>query len=610
MPGGHGMGGGPHAGGTEKPKDFKGTIKRLLSYLKPHRALLIFVLVLVVLSVVFTILAPSILGLVTTELFEGARRIAAGTGGINLGYVGKVLLFLLGIYVLAQVFNFLQSFYMSKLSQRTMYHLRKQVDEKINRLPLNYFDTNTNGEILSKITNDVDAMSTAFQQVITQLITSACTIIGILIMMFSISPWLTLITLVVFPLSILSSQAVVKRSQKYFIGNQVTLGKMNGYVEEMYSGHSVVKVFNREKKGISEFQAINEELYTFGMKSQFLSSIMPPLINFIGNIGYVLVLCVSGVFAIRGVITVGNIQAMMQYVKQFTQPMGQVAQIMNILQSTVAAAERVFGVLDEPEEVPDPRPSRKIETVQGNVEMEHVRFGYTPDRTLITDLNVSIRSGQKVAIVGPTGAGKTTIINLLMRFYDVNGGSIKVDGVDIRDMKRDDLHDIFGMVLQDTWLFKGTIRENIAYGSKNPPTEEKIHEAAKFACADHFIKTLPDGYDMVLNEEASNVSGGQKQLLTIARAFISNPSILILDEATSSVDTRTELLIQKALVRLMKGRTSFVIAHRLSTIKDADLILVLRDGDIVEQGNHQELMARGGFYTDLYNSQFASRQAS
>lgn len=609
MPGPHGMGGGPHMNADSmKPKNFGGTVKRLLGYLKPNRFLLIFVLILAVLSTLFTILAPSILGLVTTELFDGTQRIIAGTGTIDLGYVGQILLGLLGIYILAQVFNFLNNFYMSRLSQRTMYTLRKQVDEKINRLPFQYFDSNTHGEILSKITNDVDTMSTAFQQVITQLITSVCTVVGIFIMMLTINPWLALLAVLVLPLSLVISQLVVKKSQKYFIGNQMTIGKMNGYVEEMFTGHIITKVFNREKKTVSEFTAINEELYGYGMKSQFLSSVMQPLIGFVGNVGYVLVVCVSAGMAIAGTISVGNIQAMMQYVKQFTQPLGQVAQIMSILQSTVAAAERVFGVLDETEEVPDAVPAEKVSDVHGNVDISHVSFGYTPDRTLIKDLNVTVKSGQKVAIVGPTGAGKTTIINLLMRFYDVGKGSIKVDGVDIRNMKRDDLRDIFGMVLQETWLFNGTIRENIAYGSMEPPTEDEIHQAAKSACADHFIKTLPDGYDLVLNEEANNVSGGQKQLLTIARAFISDPAILILDEATSSVDTRTEVLIQKAMSRLMKGRTSFVIAHRLSTIKDADLILVLKDGDIVEQGTHEGLMEKNGFYTELYNSQFAAKQ--
>lgn len=590
--------------GTQKPKDFKGTGKRLLVYLTEHKIMFFSVLVFALLSTIFTIFGPSILGKVTTELFDGSMRMAKGEGTIDLKYVGATLIVLLIVYVLAQLFAFFQNFIMSKLSQNTMKKLRNEIDDKINRLPLNYFDTNTHGEILSKITNDVDTISGSVQQVITQFITSGCTIIGILIMMLSINVWLTLIALIVLPLTAVASSIIIKHTQKYFTGNQITVGKLNGYVEESYSGHNVITVFNRQKQSTDEFNAINEELYKYNFKSQFYSSIMMPIGGAIGNIGYAVTVAASAVMAVNGIITVGNIQAFIQYTRQMMMPVGQLTQIATILQSTMAAAERVFSVLDETEQPVECSSPKKIDEIIGEVSFNHVKFGYSPNKILINDFNLHVEKGQKIAIVGPTGAGKSTLINLLMRFYDVNGGEILVDGVNILNMKRDDLHDIFGMVLQDTWLFRGTIKENIAYGSLSA-SDEDIKRAAKLACADHFIKTLPDSYNMVLGEDASNISGGQKQLITIARAIISDPRILILDEATSSVDTRTELLIQKAMKNLMKGRTSFVIAHRLSTIKDADLILVLNHGDVIEQGSHDDLMAKHGFYEQLYNSQFA-----
>lgn len=591
----------------EKVKDFKGTFKRLLGYLKPNMASLIFALAALLIGTIASIVTPFILGLATTELYDGSVKAIQGTGGINLIYVRNILLVSLGLIIVSQAFSFVHTFFLESCTNKTMYRLRRDVDQKINRLPLNYFDTKTHGEILSRITNDVDSISGSLGQVISQVISSVFTVVLTLVIMIKINLWLTLISLLVVPLSLLVSKKVIGKSQKYFIGNQTALGDLNGHVEEMYSGHNVIKLFNREEKTIDEFNVLNGRLYDYSRKSQFYSSLMMPLTQFLGNVGYILTAVIGGFFAIGGNITVGNIQALLNYTRHFMQPISQLAQISNVLQSTVAAAERVFEVLDETEEPKNSETPIKLQEVRGDVSFENVRFGYTEDKTLITDLNLDIKSGQTVAIVGPTGAGKTTIINLLMRFYDVNGGSIKIDGVDIRDMKRDDLRDIFGMVLQDTWLFNGTIRDNIAYGAKDAPTEQDVIKAAKLACADHFIRTLPNGYDMVLNEEASNVSGGQKQLLTIARAILSDPSVLILDEATSAVDTRTEQLIQKAMNNLMKGRTSFVIAHRLSTIKDSDVILVLNDGDIVEKGNHEELMAKGGFYYELYNSQFASK---
>lgn len=593
----------------QKIKNFKGTAKRLMGYLKPEAAQLTLSLIALLLATIAMTVTPFVMGLATTELYDGALRMLEGTGKINLTFVRNILLSALGLIVLTQVFNFIHNFFIEGCTNRTMYRLRKEVDEKINRLPLNYFDTKTHGEILSRITNDVDAIAGTLGQIISQIITSVFTVILTLAIMLSINVWLTLISLLVVPLSMLASKKIVGKSQKYFVGNQQALGELNGHIEEMYSGHNVIKLFNREEKTIEEFNALNKTLYDYSRKSQFYSSLMMPVTQGIGNIGYILTAVLGGFFAIAKKISVGNIQALLMYTRQFMQPLTQIAQISNILQSTIAAAERVFEVLDEEEEPKDSENPVKLSNVLGNVKMENVRFGYTKDKTLITNLNIDVKSGQTVAIVGPTGAGKTTIINLLMRFYDVNSGRITIDGVDIRDMKRDDLRDIFGMVLQDTWLFNGTIHDNIAYGAKHTPTREEVRNAAKLACADHFIRTLPNGYDMVLNEEATNVSGGQKQLLTIARAILSNPSVLILDEATSAVDTRTEQLIQKAMNNLMKGRTSFVIAHRLSTIKDSDLILVLKDGDIIEKGTHDELMKKGEFYAELYNSQFASKQA-
>lgn len=599
------MGGGPAHAQThgQKPKNFGATGKRLFNYLVANKIMFIAIVAFAILSTIFTILGPSILGRVTTELFDGAIRIWDGTGGIDLNYVLVTLLILLFIYICAQLFMFLHNFFMSKLAQNTMNRLRGEVDQKINRLPLNYFDTNTNGEVLSKITNDVDTISTSVQQVITQFLTSGCTIIGILVMMLSINFWLTLIALIVLPTTALVSKFIISHSQKYFIGNQITLGKLNGYVEESYSGHNIISVFNRQKQSKEEFKAISDELYRYNFKSQFFSSIMMPVASAVGNIGYAATVTVSAIMAVNGIITVGNIQAFIQYTRQLMMPVGQLSQIANILQSTMAAAERVFSVLDETEEPDESAAPKHIDEVIGEVSFKNVKFGYSPDKILISDFNLEVKRGQKIAIVGPTGAGKSTLINLLMRFYDTNGGSITIDGVNIMDMQRDELRDIFGMVLQDTWLFGGTIKENIAYGQVGS-TDEDVKRAAKLACADHFIRTLPASYDMVLSEDASNISGGQKQLLTIARAIISDPHILILDEATSSVDTRTELLIQKAMKNLMKGRTSFVIAHRLSTIKDADLILVLNHGDVIEQGSHDELIAQHGFYENLYNSQF------
>ena len=545
------------------------------------------------------------LGLTTNELHRGIVDAANGGTGVDLALIGKILLGLGALYLFSALFKYLEQYLMAGVSQKTMYTLRKAVDEKISRLPLNYFDTRTFGDVLSRVTNDVDTVQQSLQQGITQIITSATTIVGILIMMISISPILTAVALCTLPFSFLVSIGVVRKSQGLFRGQQKAIGDINGHVEEMYTGHNVIKVFNREEQVIETFDQINDRLYNYGWKAQFLSSIMMPFISLIGNIGYALIAILGGLGVISGRIYVGSIQSFIQYMRQFTQPIVQTSQIMNLLQSTGAAAERIFELLDEEEELPDKEPAAKLENVQGNVDFTHVSFGYNQERTLIHDLNIHVHNGEQVAIVGPTGAGKTTIVNLLMRFYEINGGSIAIDGVDIRDLRRADLRDQFGMVLQDTWLFKGTIRENIEYGRLGASFEE-VQAAAKSAHAHKFIMQLPGGYDFVLNEDASNISQGQRQLLTIARAILSEPKILILDEATSSVDTRTEQRIQRGMHNLMKGRTSFVIAHRLSTIKDADIIMVLRDGDIVETGTHQELLAQNGFYAQLYNSQFAS----
>lgn len=603
------MGRGPHAG-NEKAKDFKGTLVRLSKYLKPYRIGLIVVIVAAITSVIFSIISPKIMAKITDELFRPMLERIQGNmtpSPIDFSYIWKIVVLLIGLYVISAAFNYLQQFIMAGISQKVVYDLRRDIDEKLAKLPLKFFDSHTHGELLSRFTNDVDNISGTLQQSITQVITSVTTVIGVLILMLTISPILTLISLIVIPLSGVLMMMVVKRSQKYFIGQQKTLGELNGHIEEMYTGHNVIKAFGHEKKAIEEFDEINERLYGVGWMAQFLSGLIMPIINFIGNLGYVVVAVVGGILVTKGRISVGDIQAFIQYNRQFTQPIAQVAQISNIIQSTVASAERVFELLDEEEVTPEPSQPIKIENGRGAVEFEHVKFGYREDRILINDMNIKAEPGQMVAIVGPTGAGKTTLVNLLLRFYEVNGGRILVDGVDITKRERADLRKQFGMVLQDTWLFNGTIRDNIAYGKENA-TEEEIIAAAKAAHADHFIRVLPDGYNTILNEEVSNISQGQKQLLTIARALLADPEIMILDEATSSVDTRTELQIQNAMKTLMKGRTSFVIAHRLSTIREADVILVMKDGDVIETGNHETLMAQNGFYADLYNSQFSQEQ--
>ena len=599
------MGHGPHAG-NQKAKDFKGTLVRLSKYLKPYRVGLVVVAIAAITSVIFSIISPKIMAKITDELIRPILELVGGNptpSPIDFSYIWNIVVILIALYVLSAAFSYLQQFIMAGVSQKVVYDLRRDIDEKLARLPLKFFDSHTHGELLSRFTNDVDNISATLQQSITQVSTSVTTVVGVLIMMLTISPILTLISIIVIPLSGILMMMVVKRSQKYFIGQQKKLGELNGHIEEMYTGHNVVKAFGHEKKAINEFDEVNEGLYDVGWRAQFLSGLVMPIINFIGNLGYVLVAVVGGVLVTKGRITVGDIQAFIQYNRQFTQPIAQVAQISNIIQSTVASAERVFELLDEEEVIPEPVNPVKAKADCGAVEFEHVKFGYREDRILINDMNIKAEPGQMVAIVGPTGAGKTTLVNLLLRFYELNGGRILVDDVDITEMNRADLRKKFGMVLQDTWLFNGTIRDNIAYGKKNA-TEEEIIAAAKAAHADHFIRVLPEGYDTILNEEVSNISQGQKQLLTIARALLADPEIMILDEATSSVDTRTELQIQNAMKTLMKGRTSFVIAHRLSTIREADVILVMKDGDVIETGNHETLMAQNGFYADLYNSQF------
>ena len=599
------MGHGPHAG-NQKAKDFKGTLVRLSKYLKPYRVGLVVVAIAAITSVIFSIISPKIMAKITDELIRPILELVGGNptpSPIDFSYIWNIVVILIGLYVLSAAFSYLQQFIMAGVSQKVVYDLRRDIDEKLARLPLKFFDSHTHGELLSRFTNDADNISATLQQSITQVITSVTTVVGVLIMMLTLSPLLTLISIIVIPLSGILMMMVVKRSQKYFIGQQKKLGELNGHIEEMYTGHNVVKAFGHEKKAIDEFDEVNEGLYSVGWRAQFLSGLVMPIINFIGNLGYVLVAVVGGVLVTKGRITVGDIQAFIQYNRQFTQPIAQVAQISNIIQSTVASAERVFELLDEEEVIPEPVNPVKAKADCGAVEFEHVKFGYREDRILINDMNIKAEPGQMVAIVGPTGAGKTTLVNLLLRFYELNGGRILVDDVDITEMNRADLRKKFGMVLQDTWLFNGTIRDNIAYGKKNA-TEEEIIAAAKAAHADHFIRVLPEGYDTILNEEVSNISQGQKQLLTIARALLADPEIMILDEATSSVDTRTELQIQNAMKTLMKGRTSFVIAHRLSTIREADVILVMKDGDVIETGNHETLMDQNGFYADLYNSQF------
>ncbi|MGV8982956.1 ABC transporter ATP-binding protein [Clostridium sp.] len=649
--GGMGRSGGPMGsfkGPVVKAKDFKGTLKRLLSYLKPQRTNFILVFIFAIISTIFTIVGPKISAKAIDKLIEGimgkfgliqlstaqskidaaikanpmaakspkviegltqikdatAKIMSLNGGKIDFTYIRNIILVLLGLYVVSTIFGFLQQYIMAEVAQKTVYNLRKEVEDKLSRLPLKFFDARTHGEILSRVTNDVDNISTTLQQSLTQLITSIVTIIGIIVMMLTISPLMTLVVILTLPLYIVVTAFVAKRSQKYFAAQQKEIGQLNGHVEEMYTGHKIVKSFGHEKDSIEEFKNINDRLYNAGWKAQFISGIIMPMMRFVSNIGYVVVCVVGGFLATQGKITIGNIQAFIQYSSQFTQPIVQTANIANIIQSTVASAERIFELLDEDEEIVETDDNKVIEIPMGEVKFENVDFSYSSEESLIKNMNIDVKRGHTIAIVGPTGAGKTTLVNLLMRFYEIDAGKITVDGVDIRDIKRGELRNMFGMVLQDTWLFNGTIMENIAYG-KEGATDEEVMKAARAAHAHHFIKTLPDGYKTILNEEASNISQGQKQLLTIARAILANPTIMILDEATSNVDSRTEVYIQKAMTELMKNRTSFVIAHRLSTIKGAELILVMNKGSIIEMGNHNELLAQKGFYEDLYNSQFA-----
>lgn len=606
--GGGAMGPGNMMIAGQKAKDFKGTLRRLLYYLRPRMKQLIAVFIAAVLSTVFMVVGPKIMGNALTKLFEGAYGKLAGVlgAGIDFGAIGQLLLLLAGLYIVSSLFSYTQQFIMASVSQKTVYSLREDVNKKLEKLPLKYYDGRPNGEILSRVTNDIDTIGSTLQQSVTQFITSIVTIVGIIIMMLSISPLLTLISIISLPLSIFVIKPFLKKSQKYFGNQQRTLGQLNGHIEEMYTGHQVVKAFGYEKKSIAEFDEVNEKLYEAGRKAQFISGIIMPMMAFIGNLSYVLICIVGGILVTNRTISIGDIQAFITYSRQFSQPIAQTANIANIIQATVAAAERVFELLDEEEEIQDVK-TVSLDRAKGAVTFEHVDFGYGKD-LLIEDMNLEVLPGQTVAIVGPTGAGKTTLINLLMRFYETNGGRITIDGLDTRHMTRENLRTTFGMVLQDTWLFNGTIKDNLAYG-KEGATDEEIIAAAKTARADYFIRTLPDGYETVLNEEASNISQGQKQLLTIARAVLADPPIMILDEATSSVDTRTEVLIQQAMNRLMEGRTSFVIAHRLSTIRDADLILVMDQGKVIEQGTHLELLEANGFYADLYNSQFSSKAA-
>ncbi len=583
-------------------------MKKLFGYMGRYKFRFILMFIFAVAGTAFNIAGPKILGKATTELFNGLVAKVNGTGGIDFSKIGMILLWTLGLYVASACFSLIQGFVMTGISNDVTYNLRKDISKKINRLPMNYFESRTNGEILSRVTNDVDTLQMSINQSMTQLITSVTTLIGVFIMMLSINVWMTLAAVLILPVSMLIINKVMKHSQKYFQAQQEYLGKVNGQVEENFGGHDVVRVFNKEQDALKEFEHDNQKLYESAWKSQFFSGMMMPIMQFVGNLGYVMVALLGGLFAIKGTIEVGDIQSFFQYIRNFTQPIQQIAQVTNLLQSSAAASERVFEFLEEPEEELQPENPDSIEGLEGNVQFEHVRFGYNPDKIIVNDFSADVHDGQKIAIVGPTGAGKTTIVKLLMRFYDVNGGSIKVDGHDIRNFNRSNLREMFGMVLQDTWLFSGTIMENIRYGRLDA-TDEEVIAAAKAAHIHNFIMQQPGGYQMVLDEETSNVSQGQKQLLTIARAILADNKILILDEATSSVDTRTEMQIQKAMDNLMKGRTSFVIAHRLSTIKDADLILVMKDGDIIEQGDHEELLARKGFYADLYNSQFEQKQA-
>lgn len=612
------MGRGPGSMGkpVEKAKDFQGTLKRLLQYFAPEKVLLSIVLTAAIFGTIFNIVGPKVLGLATTKLFNNLIASFAvqvknhmlpsnpiPVPGVEFGYIGRIMLILLALYIVSSIFIFIQQYLMAGVAQRAIYKIRKEVDEKLSRLPLKYFDGRTHGEILSRAVNDVDNISSTLQQSVTQLITSAVTLVGVLVMMFSISWKLSLIVLVTLPMSIFVVTGIAKRSQNFFRRQQKSLGDLNGHVEEMYTGHKIVKAFGHEDKTITKFNELNDRFYSAGWRAQFVSGVIMPLMRFVGNVGYVLVAVAGGIMATQGLISIGDVQAFIQYSAQFTQPITQLANIANVIQSAIASAERVFELLDEKEQIPEILKPVTVKDPRGAVEFKHVRFGYSEDNILMEDINIKVKPGQMIAIVGPTGAGKTTLVNLLMRFYEIDGGKILVDGVDITQLSRGDLRKMFGMVLQDTWLFHGTLRDNIAYGREDA-SEKEIVEASKAAYADHFIRTLPKGYNMILNEEATNISQGQKQLLTIARAFLADPEILILDEATSSVDTRTELLIQNAMSELMKRRTSFVIAHRLSTIRDADLILVMDHGTIIEKGTHKELLKQKGFYADLYNSQF------
>ena len=597
--------GGPGRGAIpgEKAKDFKGSMKKIIQYMERYKVRFLIMFIFAIAGTIFNIVGPKILGKATTELFNGLVAKVSGTGGIDFGKIAQILLFALDLYLCSAIFSFIQGFIMTGISNDVTYNLRKDISKKMNRLPLKYFESRTNGEILSRVTNDVDTLQMGMNQSFTQLITSVTTLVGVLIMMLSINVWMTLAALVILPVSMGIIGAVMQRSQKFFQGQQKYLGEVNGQIEEIYGGHNVVKAFNKEEDVVDEFEITNKKLYNTAWKSQFFSGIMMPIMQFIGNLGYVMVAILGGFMVIRNAIEVGEIQSFFQYIRNFTQPIQQIAQVTNLLQSTAAASERVFEFLEEEEEDQTVENPADITKLDGSVQFDHVKFGYNPDQIIIHDFSAEVHDGQKIAIVGPTGAGKTTMVKLLMRFYDVNGGGIQIDGKDVRDFNRGDLRQMFGMVLQDTWLFSGTIMENIRYGRLDA-TDEEVIAAAKAAHVHKFIMQQPGGYNMVLNEETSNISQGQKQLLTIARAILADNKIMILDEATSSVDTRTEHLIQDAMANLMKGRTSFVIAHRLSTIKNADLILVMKDGDIVEQGNHEQLLAKGGFYADLYNSQF------